>query len=84
MCTTKLSPTAFTGVALGRLEHARAVDGDVPLRIAQDREDRRRLSVDSALDLNPLARHGAILSAAYAGGQAAEASCRSRKLFTTR
>jgi len=35
-------------------QHARAVDGHVPLRIAQDTEDRRRLGLDQPLDLEPL------------------------------
>src|SRR5215469_3300858 len=49
-------------IAFRRLQHAGTIDVHVTLRIAQDCEDRRRVSLDRALDLDPLARHARIVS----------------------
>src|SRR4029077_3311918 len=46
---------------VGRLEHARAVDSDVTLRVAQQGEDGRGLGRYRAGDLDPLCRHAAIV-----------------------
>ncbi len=58
MCTTKLSPTARDGIAVGVLQHAGGVDGDVALRVAEDREDVGGRCGDGALDFDAFG-HGA-------------------------
>ena len=52
MCTTKLSPTARGRLALGVLQHAGRVDGDVAVRVAEDGEDVGGRRGDGALDLH--------------------------------
>lgn len=70
MCTTKLSVAdGRRGLAVGGLEHARGVDRDVPLRVAQDGEDVGRGCGDGALNFDAVghSRDGVRTAAASSG-----------------